>query len=59
MGIQDRVGRIAPGQLADLVLLEANPLEDIRNTRRILGVISQGRYRATEQSSPRPPGGAP
>ncbi len=45
MRIEDRLGRIAAGQLADLVLLEANPLEDIRNTRRIVGVVSQGRYR--------------
>ncbi|MCR9097139.1 MAG: amidohydrolase family protein [bacterium] len=45
MGIEDRVGRIASGQLADLVLLEANPLDDIRNTRGIVGVVSRGRYR--------------
>lgn len=45
IGIESRIGRIAPGQLADLVLLEANPLDDIRNTRRIVGVVTQGRYR--------------
>lgn len=49
MGIEDRLGRIAAGQLADLVLLEANPLEDIRNTRRIVGVVSQGRYRVPRE----------
>ena len=27
-----------------MVLLEANPLEDIRNTERIVAVISEGRY---------------
>ncbi len=33
----------APGQ-ADLLLLDANPLDDIRNTRRIFAVIMDGRY---------------
>jgi len=35
-------GYIAPGRAADLVLLDANPLEDIRNTRRIHGVMLRG-----------------
>jgi imidazolonepropionase-like amidohydrolase len=30
-------------RLADLVLLDANPLLDIRNTRRITAVVSNGR----------------
>ena len=33
----------APGRLADLVLLDANPLADIRNTRRIHAVVLDGR----------------
>ena len=53
MGIEDTLGRIAMGQLADLVLLEANPLEEIRNTRRIVGVVSRGRYREPATSSDR------
>jgi imidazolonepropionase-like amidohydrolase len=36
-------GTIAAGKLADLVLLEANPLVDIANTRRISVVIRSGR----------------
>jgi imidazolonepropionase-like amidohydrolase len=42
--MSDSLGSIAPSQLADLVLLAANPLEDIRNTRRIEAVVLNGRY---------------
>jgi imidazolonepropionase-like amidohydrolase len=37
-------GTIAPGQNADLVLLDANPMESIANTRRIDGVMLRGRW---------------
>ena len=38
-----QIGEIAPGKRADLVLLDGNPLEDIRHTRRIRAVIAGGR----------------
>jgi adenine deaminase len=37
-------GSIAVGKVADLLVLDANPLDDIRNTRRIQGVVVRGRW---------------
>jgi hypothetical protein len=39
---ENQIGTIAPGKLADIVLLTANPLDDIRNTRKIERVIRGG-----------------
>jgi len=44
LGLQKSLGTVETGKLADLVLLDANPLEDIRNTQKISGVFLQGRY---------------
>ena len=41
--LQDRLGTLAPGMIADVVLLDADPLVDISNTRRIFAVIQAGR----------------
>ncbi len=41
---QNMLGTIEPGKIADLVLLEANPLVDINNTRRIAAVVVNGQY---------------
>lgn len=41
---QDAFGTIEPGKRADLVLLNANPLEDIRNISNIDGVMVRGRW---------------
>jgi hypothetical protein len=37
-------GTVTEGKLADLVLLEKNPLEDIQNTRTIAGVMLKGKW---------------
>jgi hypothetical protein len=39
---RDRVGTLEPGSRGDLVLLAANPLTDIANTRRIAAVVKDG-----------------
>jgi imidazolonepropionase-like amidohydrolase len=44
LGIGEPSGRIAVGYRADLILLEANPLERIANTRRIAGVMLRGQW---------------
>lgn len=41
-GLQDRMGSIAPGMAADVVLLRQSPLLDVRNTRDIEAVMSRG-----------------
>jgi predicted amidohydrolase YtcJ len=43
LGMADSLGTVEPGKLADLVLLDANPLEDIRNTQKIRAVVADGR----------------
>jgi imidazolonepropionase-like amidohydrolase len=40
----DSLGSVAEGKLADLVLLDADPLEDIRNTLRVRAVLAGGRF---------------
>ncbi len=37
-------GVVALGRIGDLVLLDANPLEDIANSRRVHGVLAAGRW---------------
>jgi imidazolonepropionase-like amidohydrolase len=42
--LTDSLGTVERGKLADLVLLDANPLEDIRNTQKIQAVVVNGRF---------------
>lgn len=43
LGLQDRTGAIRPGLEADLIVVEGNPLEDIRFLQDVLMVVSNGR----------------
>ncbi|MGH9858034.1 MAG: amidohydrolase family protein, partial [Acidobacteriota bacterium] len=43
LGVLDRTGTVEQGKSADLVLLDADPLKQIRNSKRINAVIRKGR----------------
>ena len=43
LGVEETLGTIAPGKWADLVVLDADPLADIRNTRKIRTIVQAGR----------------
>jgi imidazolonepropionase-like amidohydrolase len=42
LGAAERIGKIASGYEASLVIVDGNPLEDIRGTRRISDVFFKG-----------------
>lgn len=43
MGATDSLGAVAPGKLADLVLLDGDPLRDIGSVARVHAVVANGR----------------
>jgi imidazolonepropionase-like amidohydrolase len=43
LNVINQTGTIEPGKLADILILSANPIEDIENTKMIDAVISNGR----------------
>lgn len=49
MGDGEEWGTLAVGRRADLILLVANPLEDVRNARKRAGVVLHGRWMPEEE----------
>jgi imidazolonepropionase-like amidohydrolase len=49
VGAEERFGRIAPGQRADLLLVEGDPLADVAALARIRGVMARGVWRTAEE----------
>jgi Amidohydrolase family len=49
LGKEDILGAIAPGRIADLVLLRANPVDDIHNTQKIEDLFVNGRLLERQQ----------
>jgi len=41
---EGRSGVVRPGARADLILLDANPLQDVANSQRINGLVVNGRW---------------
>lgn len=52
LGLEQEMGLIETGMVADMVLLGANPLDDINNTRLIERVISKGKVYARSDLGP-------
>ncbi|MCL4852594.1 MAG: amidohydrolase family protein [Bryobacteraceae bacterium] len=48
-GTLEETGTVEQGKRADLILLEANPLEDVTNVRRRAGVVVNGRWMAESE----------
>ena len=44
LGKEKELGTVATGKIADLVVLDADPLDDIGNTRKIVGVVYDGKF---------------
>ncbi|HAK53994.1 MAG: amidohydrolase family protein [Vicinamibacterales bacterium] len=56
LGRQSMLGAIVPGHLADLVLLDADPSDDIRATARVWRVVKDGRVHDPTRLAPAEPG---
>jgi imidazolonepropionase-like amidohydrolase len=57
-GVGDELGTIEAGKLADLIVVAADPLEDITNLRRLLLVLKEGRI-VSDKRGTNQPGGLP
>lgn len=54
LGLSDHLGTLEPGKLADLVVVDGDPLASVRDLRNISAVISNGRYFTREELLQKP-----
>lgn len=51
LGASDSLGTIEPGKVANIVLLSADPIADIKNTRRVRAVMLRGNYLGPQETA--------
>jgi imidazolonepropionase-like amidohydrolase len=54
LGRENDLGTVEPGKLADLIILDANPLDDMRNVGKLNAVMKGGKLYRKENASPSP-----
>lgn len=52
LGTEDRLGSVEAGKLADLVMIDGDPAQDIRNMRKVAHVMFNGRWVGKEPRHP-------
>ena len=58
IGVEDQLGTVEAGKLADLLILSANPLDDIENIRQIETVVYKGKAYPRQEFAYQPPSGS-
>jgi imidazolonepropionase-like amidohydrolase len=53
LGLQDKVGALKPGMLADVVAVPGNPIEDIKVTQSVIFVMKDGAILRNDRAVPR------
>jgi imidazolonepropionase-like amidohydrolase len=49
LGLEHELGRVKEGYRADLLILDANPLDDIKNTQKSHALVKEGRLYSKEE----------
>ena len=49
LGAENEIGRIKPGLLADIVIVDGDPLTDVSDLLNVSGVLTNGRYRTLNE----------
>ncbi len=56
LGMAEQIGELAPGKLADIIAVQGDPLADIRNVRKVVFVMKEGKIYRQEARSISPGG---